>query len=231
MGKYIHRIKQLVDDLKSKGREYPKDVLLALVLSGLPSEYRILVSNINQSLRMVDDIDKYDMDVFFANLIDEANRLDKIEPDTDTAFLASLRSIYKNKKNLNQHQKNKIYKKQYCTHCHRKSHTASGCYFLYPNKAPKGWVHRAPNQINNKSDQDKPINDQRQDLLISQDDDNIKFFDMEFDHDTDLVYISSHNDNIITDLLSERYVDSGVEGLERGKDEQANGCHPTLCKR
>ena len=32
-------------------------------------------------------------------------------------------------------------------------------------------------------------------------------------------------------IMSERHVDSGVEGLESGKDKQANGCYPTLCKR
>ncbi|RKF84343.1 hypothetical protein GcM1_110001 [Golovinomyces cichoracearum] len=150
MEEYIYRIRQLVDDLKSKGRDYPKDVLLALVLTGLTSEYKILVSNINQSLRAVEDIDSYDMDAFFANLIDESKQLKTIESDPDTALLASLRGYYHKKNNQNQ-GKNKVSKKQYCAKCHKKSHSTSEYFFLHHHKALKGWVHKTPRNPQEKT--------------------------------------------------------------------------------
>lgn len=200
MEEYIYRIRQLVDDLKSKGRDYPKDVLLALVLTGLTSEYKILVSNINQSLRAVEDIDSYDMDAFFANLIDESKRLKTIDSDPDTALLASLRGYY-HKKNTQNQAKNKVSKKQYCTKCHKKSHSTSECFFLHPHKAPKGWVHKTLINPQEKLDQNTSSQDQSQNILISHGVEDITLPDLDFDHNIDLVFISSHNDSTSSDSI------------------------------
>jgi hypothetical protein len=126
-----------LDDFQSM-EEY--QVIIALVLNSLGNEYEGFISNITQALR--NDSKAYTIKSLFSSLADEAR-------GRKNGHNNSHRLLYIK-------AKGKSYKRQafgrYCQHCKLTSHVTSNCYFLFPNKAPKGWKKGNKNNKMNQKD-------------------------------------------------------------------------------
>ena len=128
MEEYLNKVKQLSDQLEAKKLTLPKQVIIAWVLNNLTENYDGFVSNITQSLR--NDSEAYSLETLFSNLLDESKRQ---ESRDNHQVLFTRSGGYKGKKPY------KITKGKHCKYCKLPSHEAKDCYFLFPNKAPKGW--------------------------------------------------------------------------------------------
>lgn len=141
MEEYLNKVKSLVDDLKSKDILLPNQVIIAWVLNSLSDEYEGFIQNIIQSLRQ--DPKAYTIETLFSSLIDEARGRENYSENNNGY----------NKLLLLKRNRNKNYKKmpygKYCDHYKLPSHMTDNCWFLFPNKAPKGWKIRSsrPNKF------------------------------------------------------------------------------------
>lgn len=120
---YLDKVKLLHDELRSKNLALPDKATMAWILNSLTEEYDVAVQAITQAFR--GNPEAYTLDDLISSLIDESRAL-KHRGDQVNA-LGGRRNWRGNK-----HQ-------TYCTHCKGTSHTDKDCYFLHPNKAPKGW--------------------------------------------------------------------------------------------
>jgi Reverse transcriptase (RNA-dependent DNA polymerase)/gag-polypeptide of LTR copia-type/Integrase core domain/GAG-pre-integrase domain len=205
MEEYLNKIKQLSDQLKAKNIELPKQVIIAWVLNNLTDNYDGLVSNITQSLR--NDINSYNLENLFSNLLDESKRQDSKELS---------QALYSSNKNYKGKKPYKITKGtgKYCRNCKKTSHNITDCAFLFPDKAPKGWkdkVDISPNKIDKIDKSGKDIRDENIDALYS----NIDIGDIDMDIDLNLgdiqVNITSENNfnnntNNIIDPINTIYI-------------------------
>lgn len=140
MEEYLFEVKALVDDLKSKEIVLPKQAVMAWVLNSLSPEYEGFISNITQALRH--DPNSYSTENLFSSLIDEARGK---ENNNKLLF------TQKERKGSNKAYK-KLGKGNFCQHCKLSSHRTDSCFFLFPDKAPKGWKIKK-NQKNQKNQQ------------------------------------------------------------------------------
>ena len=138
MEEYLFKVKALVDDLKSKNIILPKQVVMAWVLNSLSAEYEGFISNITQALRH--DPNSYSTENLFSSLIDEARGKENGN---------KLLFTQKEKKGQNKSYK-KLGRGKYCQNCKLSSHMTESCFFLFPDKAPKGWRIQK-NQKNHKN--------------------------------------------------------------------------------
>src|SRR4030095_4359173 len=129
---YLNKIKEIIDELKVRNLELPKQVVIAWILYSLGDPYEGLVSNITQSLRK--DPNAYNFESLASTLIDEAKRQESKE--ISQSFMVQRN----NKKN-----KWKVTKSsdKFCSYCKLTSHITKDCYFLHPNKAPASWKNKA----------------------------------------------------------------------------------------
>jgi len=127
---YLNRVKQLVNLLKAKNILIPTQLIVAYILNNLNSNYEGFTSTIIQSYR--DDSQNINLEILFSNLIDESRRIKSLESSNSTLFTKDRNTKAKNFKVSKKVQK-------FCTKCKNNSHLTKDCYYLFPNKAPKGW--------------------------------------------------------------------------------------------
>jgi hypothetical protein len=145
MEAYITKVKNLVNEMADKGLKLPEEFILNWVLNSLTSHYDGFIANITQALRV--NIKAYTLSTLTTTLLDESRRIDNNENNQIMVVKA------KNKPNNNTYNKvSKPYNKAtkaknawkaekgaYCTHCKVATHFTNKCFYLFPEKAPKGW--------------------------------------------------------------------------------------------
>lgn len=146
MEEYLFKVKALVDDLKSKDITLPKQVVMAWVLNSLSQEYEGFISNITQALR--NDPNAYNSETLFSSLIDESRGKEK----------GSQKLLFTSNKAKNGSKSNsKAYKKlsnsKFCSYCKLSSHETEKCFFLFPDKAPRGWKIKKNQKNSQKTSQ------------------------------------------------------------------------------
>ena len=72
MKKYLNKVKQLTNQLKAKGIELPKQVIVAWVLNNLTNPYEGFITMVTQSYRT--NSSTIDLENLFSNLMDESKR-------------------------------------------------------------------------------------------------------------------------------------------------------------
>jgi hypothetical protein len=194
MEEYLNKVKQLLDQLKAKNLELPKQVIIAWILNNLSNEYEGFVGNITQSLR--NNSESYNLETLFSNLLDESKR--QANKDTTTGSILYTKGTsptrYKGKKPY------KVTKGQYCKYCKLPSHSASNCYFLFPDKAPRSWkenIEVSNNAKENDKQHPKDIRDENIDILYSKTSSTTSpiEIDMDIDLDNIEVYITQLNNS------------------------------------
>jgi hypothetical protein len=128
---YLNKIKELVDNLKSKEIIIPDKITISWVLNALDNRYDGFISNVTQALR--NDSNAYTVDTLFSSIIDESRG------KTHDKVLFTNNPV----KNGFKYKGKKPYKKQnkvmFCTYCKLPSHFEQDCWFLHTNKAPATW--------------------------------------------------------------------------------------------
>ena len=127
MEEYLNKVKQLTDQLKAKGIELPNQVIVAWVLNNLTSPYEGFVTMVTQSYRT--NSSDINLENLFSNLLDESRR--QVSKDQEIALVTGRRP------KLN--QTNRIHKNKYCKKCKTTTHHTKDCFYLFPEKAPKGF--------------------------------------------------------------------------------------------
>jgi len=156
MEEYLNKVKQLSDQLMAKKLALPKQVVIAWVLNSLTDNYDGFISNITQSLRS--NSEAYSLETLFSYLLDESKRLES----KDSSVFYTQHVKYKGKKPY------KITKGKYCKYCKLTSHEAKQCFFLFPDKAPKGWnrnMEKPPSSPPQKHPRD--VREENIDILYS----------------------------------------------------------------
>ena len=70
--KYLTKIRSLTDDLATRNKAIPIEIIAAYTLNNLTSEYDYIIAAINQSFRNKEEID---LDDLFSQIIDESRRI------------------------------------------------------------------------------------------------------------------------------------------------------------
>lgn len=128
MEEYLNKVKQLTDQLKAKGIELPNQVIIAWVLNNLTSPYEGFVTMVTQSYRT--NSSTINLENLFSNLLDESRR--QVSKDQEIALVTGSRRPRTN-------QTNRIHKNKYCKKCRTTTHSTKDCFYLFPEKAPKGF--------------------------------------------------------------------------------------------
>jgi hypothetical protein len=183
---YVAKLKTLADDLRKHELVIPDKMVMAWTLFHLNESYKNFVANVIQSLRQ--NPNAYTFDLLVVSLLDEA----RLHEAQDTTYVAVARRGHKNattrsksgsgaqsrmytesrsSKNKPSNdgwttvtRKNKVAKRVHCTNCKKNGHVRSDCYFLHPDKAPKGWTDHTrgqESQTTGKSHK-KPIQNHRE---------------------------------------------------------------------
>ena len=107
------------------------------------------MANITQALRK--DIKAYTLTTLCNSLLDESRRLADNEGSTTKVMVVKQSKLpYKVNKPYKGSQKNgsnqgfkkaawKSTKGAWCNHCKVATHNTTGCFYLFPEKAPEGW--------------------------------------------------------------------------------------------
>ena len=128
MEEYLNKVKQLTNQLKAKGIELPSQVIVAWVLNNLTSPYKGFVTIVTQSYRT--NSSAINLENLFSNLMDESRR--QVSKDQEIALVTGSRRPRIN-------QTNRIHKNKYCKKCKTTTHHTKDCFYLFPEKAPKGF--------------------------------------------------------------------------------------------
>ena len=129
MEEYLNKVKQLTDQLKAKGIELPNQVIVAWVLNNLTSPFEGFVTMVTQSYRT--NSSDINLENLFSNLMDESRR--QVSKDKEIALIAR-QSGY-----ARPNQTNRIRKNKFCKKCKTTTHYTKDCFYLFPEKAPKGF--------------------------------------------------------------------------------------------
>jgi hypothetical protein len=70
--KYLTKIRSLTDDLATRNKAIPTEIIAAYTLNNLTTEYDYIVAAINTALRKEEEVD---LDDLFSQIIDEARRI------------------------------------------------------------------------------------------------------------------------------------------------------------
>ena len=73
---YLTKIRSLTDDLATRDKAIPIEIIAAYTLNNLTSEYDFIIAAINQSFRNKEEID---LDDLFSQIIDESRRIEDKE--------------------------------------------------------------------------------------------------------------------------------------------------------
>lgn len=120
--KYLNKIKELKDELLSRDIKIPEKVIITWILHNLDNSYFSYITSVSQALR--NNPNYYTLETLSSSLLDESKRL---ENNGEKAFLINKKPWKKTKVALK------------CSYCKLKGHLYKDCYFLHPNKAPKGF--------------------------------------------------------------------------------------------
>lgn len=139
---YLNKIKRLYNSLKERNIEFPRQVIIAILLYNLTEEYEGFISSTIYNLRSISDFSDYKLESLFSSLIDESKRL--VEKESTTVLYLKNKKPYYNNNRVNKKPYKgkkpwKIQKGLYCKYCKLVGHEADSCYFLHPDKAPKTW--------------------------------------------------------------------------------------------
>jgi hypothetical protein len=115
--------------LKAKGIELPSQVIVAWVLNNLTSPYEGFVTMVTQSYRT--NSSTINLENLFSNLLDESRR--QVSKDQEIALVTGSR------RQPRTNQTNRIHKNKYCKKCRTTTHSTKDCFYLFPEKAPKGF--------------------------------------------------------------------------------------------
>ena len=132
MEEYLNKVKQLTDQLNAKGIELPKQVIVAWVLNNLTNPYEGFVTMVTQSYRT--NSSTIDLENLFSNLMDESRR--QVSKDKDIALITR---FWRSGNNIRPNQANRIQKNKYCKKCKTTTHFIKDCFYLFSEKAPKGF--------------------------------------------------------------------------------------------
>lgn len=147
MESYLNTIKRLYDQLKAKGIEIPKQVIIAWTLNNLTDEYNGFVTTISQAYRT--NKDAYSLESLFSNLLDESRRYNANESQSLALWIRDNKFHKKEKRNIKRLGGEKG-PKLYCAYCNKEGHREANCYNRYPNKAPKWWKPTRPENQNKR---------------------------------------------------------------------------------
>ena len=151
MEEYLNKVKQLTDQLKAKGIELPNQVIVAWVLNNLTSPYKGFVTMVTQSYRT--NSSTINLENLFFNLMDESRR--QVSKDKDIALIIRSR---RSGNTTRPNQTNRIHKNKYCRKCRTTTHFTQDCFYLFPEKAPKGFKTKQHYE---------PKNQEQEDTLVS----------------------------------------------------------------
>ena len=159
METYITKVKDLVNEMADRDLKLPEEFILNWILNSLTSQYDGFVANITQALRV--NIKAYNLSTLTTTLLDESRRIDNTENSQIMVLKAKNKSYNTFNKVLKPYN-NKVKAKNawkrekgaYCNHCKVATHFTNKCFYLFPEKAPKGWDSKKdPNiQLNRRSE-------------------------------------------------------------------------------
>ena len=132
MEEYLNKVKQLTDQLKAKGIELPNQVIVVQVLNNLTSPYKGFITIVTQSYRT--NSSTINLENLFFNLLDESRR--QVSKNKDIALVARSR---RPSNTTRPNQANRIYKNKFCKKCKTTTHFTKDCFYLFPEKALKGF--------------------------------------------------------------------------------------------
>ena len=218
MEEYLNKVKQLTDQLKAKGIELPNQVIVAWVLNNLTSPYEGFVTMVTQSYRT--NSSTINLENLFLNLMDESRR--QVSKDKDIALVTRSQRP-RNRPN----QTNGIQKNKYCRKCRTTTHFTKDCFYLFPEKAPKGFKTKQHYEPKNQEQQDALVSINTSDATSnpSNEEDD---FDIDLDlMDTDQVLITNKTPqlnqiraNFVLDLGATKHVITKKEYFISYKDSQ-----------
>ena len=136
---YINSIRRLYDQLKAKGIELPKQLIIAWTLNNLNDDYDSFITSITQSLRSNEDA--FTLENLFSNILDESRRYNTKEMALYSRFSKNNSSKATNKhkskgpKRLNKRTPRDSSK--YCSYCKKEGHIEEKCYNKHPNLRPQ----------------------------------------------------------------------------------------------
>ncbi len=142
MEHYITKVKSLVNAMVEVNLKLPEEFILNWILNSLTSQYDGFVANITQALRV--NKNAYNLSTLTATLLDESRRIDSME---NNQIMVVKKPTYTSKNKVTKPYTSKIkaknaWKKEkgaYCNHCKVATHFTNKCFYLFPEKAPKGW--------------------------------------------------------------------------------------------
>ena len=129
MEEYLNKVKQLTDQLRAKGIALPSQVIVAWVLNNLTSPYEGFVTMVTQSYRT--NSSTISLENLFSNLLDESRR--QVSKDQEIAL------VTRSRQSTRPNQTNRIRKNKYCKKCKTTTHSTKDCFYLFPEKAPRGF--------------------------------------------------------------------------------------------
>jgi hypothetical protein len=184
MEEYLNKVKQLTDQLNAKGIELPKQVIVAWVLNNLTNPYEGFVTMVTQFYRT--NSSTIDLENLFSNLMDESRR--QVSKDKDIALITRSR---RSGNNTRPNQANRIQKNKYCRKCKTTTHFTKDCFYLFPEKAPKGFKTKQHYESKNQEQEDALVSINTSDTISnpSNEEDN---FEIDLDiMDTEQVFITN----------------------------------------
>jgi len=214
MEEYLNKVKQLTDQLKAKGIELPSQVTVAWVLNNLTSPYEGFVTMVTQSYRT--NSSNINLENLFSNLMDESRR--QVSKDKEIALVTRSR-----RPTTRPNQAERIHKNKYCKKCKTTTHFTKDCFYLFPEKAPKGFKTKHYYEPKDQYQEEALVSINTSDTISnpsnSQDD-----FELDLDMmDTEQVLITNQNNpkkeaNFILDSGSTRHIITKKEYFVTYKD-------------
>lgn len=145
MEDYLNKLKEITDELSAREISLPEPFIIAFLLHNLGEEYSNYTTSVIQALRS--NPKSYNFESLSASLLDESKRL-----ETTKDIIGHLRTKKPWKKNKRALK---------CSYCKLPGHLDKDCYFLHPNKAPKGFSNHRVSKPSSKS-VEKPNNKREQ---------------------------------------------------------------------
>ena len=141
---YVSKIKSILDNLTAQDLMIPEMVNIAWLLQNLESDFEPFVAQVTQALRS--NPKAYTWESLTANLLDEAKRLQVANKSTKSIQQVGFRGKkpWKKSKSI-----------AFCKYCKLAGHKEDDCYFLHPDKAPKGWKTNTNTNTNTNTHTDK----------------------------------------------------------------------------
>ena len=146
---FITKAKELVTELHQKGWKFNDKCILSWILNALTDQYEGFVANITQTLRK--DIKAYTLTTLCNSLLNKSHRLaDNKRFTTKVIVVKQSKLPYKVNKPYKGSQKNKSNqgfkkatqkstKETWCNYCKVATYNTTRCFYLFPEKASKGW--------------------------------------------------------------------------------------------